>query len=207
MNDIDALLEQYDPLTKSNTKANANTQQQQQQSQKATKQPAGIFFDDLPQQKSQQPKLPKYEPDSRKGNLPLFANTEQRRTTNFKQPTKSSVDQSFDIDAILQGRSIQPQQPSKPFHSIGPAKNSASSRKDSGLSDWLNDDHLTNKTHTQKVNTNMMSKPAMNLNPDDFFSSQDQNENKPPVSTTKASAKQYYMGNSRYKPGKIGFYF
>lgn len=207
MNDIDALLKQYEQPAKSNTKENVNTQQQQ----KSTKQSGGFLFDDFPQQKPQQPKfpLPKYDSDNRKGNMPLFSHNEQRRTTNIKQSTNSSVDQSLDIDAILQGRSIQPQQPPKHFHSMGPAKNSASSssRKDSELSDWLNDDHLTSKTHTQKVTTNVMSKPAINLNPDDFFSSQDQNENKPPVSTTKASAKQYYMGNSRYKPGKNFFCF
>ena len=212
MNDLDALLNQYSQPTKSNTKENINTQPQQP-AQKSTKTSGGFLFDDLPPQKAQAPKiplptLPKYEVDNRKPNPPLFANTEQRRTTNYKPPAKSSVDQSFDIDAILQGRSIQPQQqPSKPLHSFGPAKNSASSRKDSALSDWFNDDHSTNKTHTQKYSTNMMSKPAMNMNPDDFFSSQDQNENKPPVSNTKTSAKQYYLGNSRYKPGMNSLLF
>ena len=149
------------------------------------------------------PFQPKYETNTRQGNIPLFSGSEQRRTSQLKQPSKPAVDQSFDLDDILQGRSIQPQQPTKPFHALAPAKNSASSsRKDSGISDWFHNDHGTSKTHTQKVTTNAMNKPAINLNPDDFFSSRDQNENKAPFATTKASAKQYYLGSSRYKPGK-----
>jgi hypothetical protein len=217
MNDLDALLNQYDQPTKSNIKENVNTQQQQQ---KSTKQSGGFFFDNPPQQpKLPLPSLSKYDStpsDNRKGNIPLFSNSnlnsEPRRTSILKQPPKpSSVEQSFDIDAILQGRAIQPQQSSKHFHPIAPAKNSASSRKDSDISDWLNDDHITTKTHTQKLTTNVLGKPAINLNPDDFFSNsnnnRDQNETKPPFSTTKTSAKQYYLGNSRYKPGKIWFFF
>jgi hypothetical protein len=207
MNDLDALLKQFEQPTKSNVKENVNTQQ------KSTKQTGGFFFDNSPppQQQQQQPKLPlpslsKYDSDNRKGNIPLFSNanmnSEQRRTTILKQPPKPSIDQSFDIDAILQGRAIQPQQPSKQhFHQITPTKNSALSRKDADISDWLNDDNITTKTHTQKTS----SKPTIDLNPDDFFSNsnnnREQNETKPSFSTAKASAKQYYMGNSRYKPG------
>jgi len=210
MNDLDALLKQYEHPNKSNIKENVNTQQQ-----KSTKQSGGFFNDNPQQQKVLLPSLSKYDTntsDNRKGNIPLFSNTnvnsEPRRTSILKQPPKPSVDQSFDIDAILQGRSIHPQQqqPKQPFnHHVGPAKNSASSRKDSDLSDWLNDDHMTTKTHTQKVTTNALGKPAIGLNPDDFFSNtnnnRDQNETKPPFSTTKTSAKQYYLGSSRYKPG------
>ena len=118
------------------------------------------------------------------------------------------MDQSFDIDAILQGRSIQPQQPSKLLHPMAPAKNAAlsSAKKDNDLSDWLNDDHLISKTHTQKVTTTVVNKPPIDFNPDDFFSNtnnnnREQNENKAPYPPTKTSAKQYYLGNSRYKPG------
>jgi hypothetical protein len=213
MNDLDELLKQYEHPNKSNIKENVNTQQQ-----KSTKQSGGFFYDN-PQQQQQQklplPSLSKYDTntsDNRKGNIPLFSNTninseQPRRTSILKQPPKPSVDQSFDIDAILQGRSIHPQQQSKqPFHHhVGPTKNSASSRKDSDPSDWLNDDHITTKTHTQKVTTNIVGKPAIGLNPDEFFSNtnnnRDQNEIKPPFSTTKTSAKQYYMTSSRYKPG------
>ena len=190
MNDLDALLKEFEQPTKSN----AN---------KSNKQPSGFSYE------NSQPK--KYDPvplDNRKGNIPVFSstnpNSEQRRTSILKQPHKSSVDQSFDIDAFLQGRPIQPQQPSKPPHSIAPAKNSAASSRRDSLSDWLHDDRITTKTHAQKVTTNVVSKPAINLNPDDFFSNTNNNNNetKAPYSTTKTSAKQYYLGNSRYKPGK-----
>jgi hypothetical protein len=213
MNDLDALLKEFEQPAKSNIKENVNTQQQ-----KPTKQSGGFLFDNPQQQKAPIPSLSKYDTpasDNRKGNIPLFSNSEQRRTSILKQPQpKPSFDQSFDIDAILQGRSIQPQQPSKFLNPIGPAKNSASSSRRDSLSDWLNDERTTaTKAHPQKVTTttNVLSRPAIDLNPDDFFSNasnynnRDQSATKAPLSTTKTSAKQYYMGSSRYKPGKRFF--
>jgi hypothetical protein len=198
MNDLDALLKEFEQPNKSSIKENAHTQPQ-----KSTKPSGGFPFDNPPQQQ----KFPAPS-DNRKGNIPLFTNTnvntEQRRTSILKQPPKPAVDQSFDIDAILQGRSIQPQQPSKFFNQLAPAKNSASSgRRDSW--DWLNDDRTTTKTNTQKVTTHVTGKPAIDLNPDEFFSNASNNESRAPYSTTKTSAKQYYLGNARYKPGKTFF--
>ncbi|CAF1243380.1 unnamed protein product [Adineta steineri] len=207
MNDLDALLKEFEQPSKTNLKENINTQQQQQ---KSTKQSSGFLFDNSSQQ---QQKVSKYDTsisENRKGNIPIFSNanihSEQRRTSILKQPPKPAVDQSFDIDAILQGRAIPPPpQAPKALHPIAPSKNSASSNRGDNLADWLNDDHIISKTHTQKITTNKSNKPAIDLNPDDFFSNannnRDQNDMKAPFSTTKASAKQYYMGNSRYKPG------
>lgn len=202
IHDLDSLLDQYDQPKKSNAK--------EQPSQKPSKPSAERFFDDSPppppvQQQQQPPKLPKYGIDTRKTNAPLFSSNEQHRTSAHKPVPKPSVKDSFDIDSILQGRSIQPQQPAKHSYTTVPAKNSASSvRKDSDLSDLFSNDYSSTKSHQPKVTTttNMKSKPALDLNPDDYFSSRDQNENKAPFSTTKTSAKQYYLGNSRYKPGK-----
>ena len=154
--------------------------------------------------------------DNRKGNIPksnFSLGPEQRRPSILKQSPKPLVDQSLDIDAILQGRSIQPQHPSKGLHPIGPAKNSASSTEKDSLIDWLNEDRTTTKNHSNqpsnlfphKITTNISNKPATNFDPDDFFSdtnNRDHSASKPPLSTTKSSAKQYYLGNSRYKPGK-----
>ena len=200
MNDLDALLKEFEK-----PKENVNTQQKS----------SGFLFENSQQQPQ---KLSKYDTsisDNRKGNIPLFSNTtmnsEQRRTSILKQQPKPVVEQSFDIDAILQGRAIQPQQPAKNLHPIAPAKNSASSTRGDSLTDWLNDEYTTAKTHTQKITTNKSTKPAIELNPDDFFSNasnnRDHNETKAPFSTTKPSAKQYYMGNSRYKPGKRSRFF
>lgn len=194
------MLKQYDQPSKSNAK--------QQPSQKSHKPSAGEFsFNNPPppqqQSKHSVPTLPKYEPETRKANISLFSNAEQRRTFVQKPSAKPSVDQSFDIDTILQGRSIQPQQPPKYSNPMPLAKNSAaSSRKDSDASDWLSNDFVAPKSQPPKITTNMMSKPPIALDPDDFFSNHDHNENKAPFSTTKTSAKQYYLGNSRYKPGK-----
>jgi hypothetical protein len=191
MHDLDTLLKEFEQPTKP------------------------IIKENLPQQQ----KLPMtnlFMADNRKGNVPnpnFSLASEQRRTSILKQPSKSSaVDQSFDLDAILQGRSLQPQQPSKILHPIAPSKNSASSVRRDSLSDWLNEDRSTNKNttqpsniFTQKVTTNVLGKPAIDLNPDDYFSNtnnRDQSATRAPLSTTKTSAKQYYMGNSRYKPGK-----
>jgi hypothetical protein len=209
MHDLDALLKEYEQPKKSNIKENLPQQQK-------------LPIPNL----SAFPKHDLSVSDNRKGNIPNFSYaTEQRRPSILKQPPKPSVDQSFDIDTILQGRSIQPQPPSKILHPIAPAKNSASSVRRDSLSDWLNEDRATTKNYPnqpssnlfpQKVTTNMPGKPAIDLNPDDFFSNtnnRDQSAAKGPFSTTKTSAKQYYLGNSRYKPGpfysynkKISFY-
>ncbi|CAF1554320.1 unnamed protein product, partial [Adineta steineri] len=119
MNDLDALLKEFEQPGKANLKENINTQQQ-----KSTKQSSGFLFDNSSQQ--QQQKVSKYDTsisENRKGNIPIFSNanihSEQRRTSILKQPPKPAVDQSFDIDAILQGRAIPPQAP-KALHPIAP---------------------------------------------------------------------------------------
>jgi hypothetical protein len=197
MQDLDALLNQYEQPTKSNIKENPP-------------QPQKLPIPNL----STFPKHDSSVSDNRKGNIPNFSQPEQRKQSILKQPPKPSVDQSFDIDAILQGRSIQPQPPSKILHPIAPAKNAASATRRDSLSDWLNDDRSTTKNYSnqqsnlfpQKVTTNILGKPAIDLNPDDFFSNtnnnRDQSATKAPFSTTKSSAKQYYLGNSRYNPGQ-----
>jgi hypothetical protein len=195
MNDLDSLLKEFEQPKKS------------------------IIKENLPQQQKlpvpNLSKFPKYDfsnSDNRKGNIPnpnFSLATEQRRISLLKQPAKPSVEQSFDIDAILHGRSIQPQQSSKVLHPIAPAKNSAVSTGGDSLTDWLNEDRSTTKNQplnlfSQKVTTNVVGKSAIDLNPDDFFSNtnnRDQNETKASLATTKPSAKQYYMEKSRYKPG------
>ncbi|CAF4149913.1 unnamed protein product, partial [Rotaria magnacalcarata] len=206
--DLDKLLKEFELPSKPIVKENTNYQPQ-----KFNKPNSGFPFDNpQPQSKLPAPPLPKFDTkplDNRKGNNSLFpssSNYPENRSSNLKQPPKAAVDQSLDIDAILQGRSMQPQQSSKFMPSLPPAKDfSASPRRDS-LSDWLNDDVLAKKTNPSKVPTNVISKPPMRLNQDEFFSNtnnnnRDQNETKPPFSTSKPSAKQYYLGNSRYKPG------
>ncbi|CAF1489671.1 unnamed protein product [Adineta steineri] len=197
MKDLDALLKEFEEPKKPTIKAN-------------NPQPQKLPPSNISSQK-------KYESsfvDNRKGNISkpnLSHIPEQHRTSNFKESAKPAVDQSFDIDAILQGRSIQPQQTGKGLlNPIGPSKNSASSatRRDS-LTDWLNEDRSTTKNQSSnlfsnKITTNVSTKPTTHLDPDDFFSnthSRDQSATRAPQSTTKSSAKQYYLGNSRYKPG------
>ncbi|CAF3301368.1 unnamed protein product [Rotaria socialis] len=208
MHDLDKLLKEFEPSSKSNVKENANSQPQ-----KFNKPNSGFPFDN-PQQQSKlpAPPLPKFDikpSDNRKGNNSLFpsqSNYPENRSSNLKQPSKAAVDQSFDFDAILKGHSMQPQQPSKFMPPLPPMKDFSASPRRESLSDWLNDDVLTKKTNPSKMPTNVISKPPMRLNPDEFFSNtnnnnRDQNETKPPFSTSKPSAKQYYLGNSRYKPG------
>jgi hypothetical protein len=199
MSDIDALLKEFDQRKKP------------------------VIKENLPQpQKLPMPNLSSFPKNdfsisnNPKGNIPnpnFSLATEQRRTSILKQTTKPPVEQSFDIDAILQGHSIQPQQSSKVSHPVAPTKNSASSIRRDSLTDWLNDDRANTKNHptqplnlfSQKVTTNVSNKPAIDLDPDDFFSNtnnRDPSAAKASLSSTKASAKQYYLGNSRYKPGK-----
>ncbi|CAF0788262.1 unnamed protein product [Adineta ricciae] len=199
LNDLDALLKEFEQ-----PKENLSTQAQPS---KPNKQPSGFLFDTPPAQS----KVSKYDSstsDNRKPSIPLFSNSnvgaEQRRTSILKQPPKPAIDQSLDIEAILQGRAIQPQQPpSKLLQPIAPTNRSTSSTEDS-LVDWLNSDRVLTKAPAQKATT---TKANINLNPDDFFSNasnnRNQNETKPPLSTTKTSAKEHYLRNSRYKPGKI----
>lgn len=203
MNDLDSLLKEFEQPKKSTIKENP----------------------------PQQPKLPvpnistlpKYDfsnSDNRKGNIPnpnFSLSNEQHRTSILKQPTKTKVEQSFNLDAFLQGHSIQPQQqqPPKVSHPAAPAKNSASSVGRDSLTDWLNEDRSTIKNHPaqplnlfpQKVTTNVQGKPVIDLNPDDFFSNSNNRDQSATKVTTKTSAKQYYLGNSRYKPGKDSILF
>ena len=150
--------------------------------------------------------------DNRKGNIPQP--TEQHRTSITKQPTKSTTEQGFDLDAVLLGHSNAPpqQQSSKISHSIAPAKNSAASTRRDSLSDWLNEERSKDKNSSnqtfnffpQKVTTNGPGKPAIDLEPDDFFSNNNNNRDQSATKghlATKNSAKQYYLGSSRYKPG------
>ena len=197
MSDIDALLKDFDQSEKSTKKENPP--------------PA--------QQKLPVPNLstfPKHDfsiADTRKGPIPTSNYSlppEQRRPPILKQTTKPIVEQSFDIDAILHGHSIQPQPSAKGIHTLAPAKNSASSTRRDSLTDWLNEDRTNSKQpvnlFSQKIATTVSSKPPIDLNPDDFFSNtnnRDQSANKAQFSATKSSAKQYYLGNSRYKPGEI----
>jgi hypothetical protein len=199
MNDLDTLLKEFEQPKKPTVKENLPQQQK------------------LPVQNL--PAYPKYDysnSDNRKGNIPnpnfSFPN-EPQRPSILKHPAKPTVEQSFDIDSILQGHAIQPQQSSKALHPIAPAKNSATPIRRDSLTDWLNEDRSTTKNQAtqplnlfpQKVTTNVSGKPAIDLNPDDFFSNKnnrDQSATKGPSATTKTSAKQYYLGSSRYKPGK-----
>ncbi|CAF0868036.1 unnamed protein product [Rotaria sordida] len=213
LNDLDALLKEFEQPARSNIKENLNNQQQ-----KSTKQTSGFGFDNSQQQKVSVPSIPKYDTttsDNRKGIIPIFSksniNSENRHGSHLKPSRKPSIDQSFDIDAILQGRSIQPPQPSKIIPPMAPIKDSVASPRRDSLSDWLNDDSLIKKSNTQKTTTNVISKPPMRFNADDYFSNasnnnnnynnRDQNETKAPFLTTKPSAKQYYLGSTRYKPG------
>lgn len=197
MHDLDSLLKQFEQPTKPAAKDNHSQQQ--------PKLPVPI----LPSFQ----KMDSMNNDQRKVSMPnpsYSLPSEQRRPSILKQPVKPSTDQSFDIDAILQGRSVQPQPASKgASHQIGPAKNSATPSRRDSLSEWFNEERTTGRNASQapnlfssKVSTNNGGKPSIDFNPDDLFSdSRDQSASKFPSSTTKTSAKQYYMENSRYKPG------
>ena len=132
----------------------------------------------------------------------------------MKPAAKPIVEQSFDIDDILQGRMIQPHpQPSK-FSNALPTRNKVASPRRDSLSDWLSDEiSTTGKGSAHKVTTtttskqNPLAKPVLDLHPDDFFSGASNNNRETSAtkglfSTTKSTAKQYYLGSSRYKPGK-----
>ena len=155
--------------------------------------------------------------DTRKGlvqNSNFSLHPEPSRPSILKQPTKPPIDESLDIDAILRGHSIQPQQAPKPSHPMAPAKNSATSVRRDSLTEWLNEDRPNAKNNStqqlsnlfpQKITTNALGKPAIDSNLDDLFSNtnnRDQSATRAPFATTKPSAKQYYLGNTRYKPGK-----
>jgi len=196
MSDIDALLKDLDFSKKTTKKDNPPIQQ---------KLPMP-HFSSLPKADYSDTRKPPMPPSN--FSLP----PEQRKPLVTKNMPKSTVEQSFDIDAILQGHSLQPHQhPSaKHSHPMAPAKNSASSTGKDSLTDWLNEDRTTTKLasniFSQKVSTHASGKPPIDLNVDDFFSStnnRDHSATKAPFSTTKPSAKQYYLGNSRYKPGNF----
>jgi hypothetical protein len=197
MHDLDSLLKHFEQPTKPAAKDNHSYQQ--------PKLPVPILpsFQKADSMNNDQRKFPNPHASFPQPN-------EQRRPSILKQPIKPSVDQSFDIDAILQGRSTQQQPASKgASHQIGPAKNSATPSRRDSLSEWFNEERSTGRNVSQapnlfssKVSTNATGKPSIDFNPDDLFSnSRDQSAAKLPSSTTKTSAKQYYMGNSRYKPG------
>ncbi|UJR25508.1 hypothetical protein I4U23_006854 [Adineta vaga] len=148
-----------------------------------------------------QPKYDSSTSDSRQGNYSksnFSYGSQQRRAPNLKPPL-SFVEQSIDIDDLLKATSIQPQHAPSSLAALGPTKNSASSTRRDSLKDWL-----TTKTQTNQPSNFYSNKSAAKLNPDDLFSggnSRDPSASRAPLSTTKPSAKQYYMGNSRYKPG------
>ena len=213
MNDLDALLKEYEQPTKQNPKENIHNQQQ-----KSTKQTSGLPFDNFQQRQQQQPKLPisslsKHDiitSDNRKGDIPIVSNvninSDSRHPSILKQPPKPSADQSFDIDAMLQGRSMQPKQQTK--HLIAPTKNSASSSRRDSISDWFTNDRTTMKEQMQKPASNKAGKPIFDFSADEFFSNasnnrnREQNEITAPFSTTKSPAKRFYQDIARYKPGK-----
>ena len=214
MNDLEALLKEYDEPAKGKKKEPA----QFQVAPKKPFKPTSDFSYDTaqPTHKVPVPALSKYDSnpiDTRKGNIPQYSQaepkSEARQTSNYKQPPKPSFEQSFDIDAILQGRNIQPQ-PSKFLQPIGPSKNNVSSPRRDSLSDWLSDDASANiKAPPAKVTStkaNLFGRPTLDANPDDFFAnasnSRDHSASKAPFSMNKPSAKQYYLGSSRYKPGR-----
>mgnify|MGYP006897241344 CR=1 FL=1 len=134
-------------------------------------------------------------------------------TLHFQQLSKPSSDQSFDIDAILQGRTNQPQQLTKFSDPIVPVKDFVSSKRNDSLSDWLNKDEaiLRNRPiqpsvlFPQKVTANVVNKPVIDLNVDDFFSNMKSNREhgtkKMPLFMTKTSTRRFYTEKSRYKPG------
>lgn len=200
MGDIDELLKGFEEPKKPAVKEDSSQQ----------KKPAPPSFTVHPKNESS-------VSDNRKVNIPnpqFPVASEQTRPSILKPQFKPAVDQSFDIDAILQGRSNQHSKPAETKRHLQPAKNSATSSRRDSLSDWLNDDRAKPVKYSPrqplvspgKIKTNVQGKPAIDLNPDDFFSNmntRDQSATKAQASTTKPSASNYYLGNSRYKPGKI----
>ena len=196
--DLEALLRQFDKSTKTAAKESSNH---------GHKLPVPVL-----------PTLPKYDyshNDQHKGspgNPTVGLHTEHRRPSILKQTTKPSADQSFDFDVMLSGRSTQQQGTKGVTLPIGPAKNSASSQRRDSLSDWLKEDRSPAKNPSNasnlfggKVSTHVGTKGPLGFNPDDLFSdfpTRDQSATKNQSRPSKASAKQYYMGSSRYKPGK-----
>ncbi|CAF2104949.1 unnamed protein product [Rotaria magnacalcarata] len=156
--------------------------------------------------------------DNRKGNIPnshFSLGHDQYRPSILKQPLKPTVEQSYDIDDILHGHAHQLHKSSESKHPTHQTKVSAVSSKRESLSDWFDEDRTkpTKPSPTQpsllfqpKVKANVRDKPAIGMNVDDFFSNtstRDQSATKSPLSTTIPSASQYYLGSTRYKPGKI----
>ena len=213
MNDLDALLKEFEEPAKPKKKETLPVQAALKKPFKPT---SDFSFDTAqPTHKVPVPSLSKYDfhpTDARRGNIPQYSQAEPkheaRNPSILKQPPKPVVEQSFDIDAILQGRTIQPAA-SKLLHPIAPSKNAVSSPRRDSLSDWLSDDASTNNKAPQKVTAtkpNPYGRPALDANPDDFFAnasnSRDPSATRAPFSMSKPSAKQYYLGSSRYKPGR-----
>jgi hypothetical protein len=149
--------------------------------------------------------------DSNKSSLSNYSDSkgEPRRAVVTKQAPLPAIDQSVDIDAILQGRAY-PQVSSKPLQptQVDMKTRAVVSKRDDS-SNWLDDIVQTPPTRdiTPKYNTRdkLWQKPTVDQNIDDFFSNASNNRDpitaKPPLSSTKSMAKQYYLGNTRYKPG------
>lgn len=188
MNDLDALLKELD------------------QSKKPK--------DNLPQPASipSVSALSKYDSpplDDRRGYLPkqnFSYATDAHRPVVSKPTSKAPMDPSFDLDELLQGASNHS---TKGAPLVRPAKNSATSMRRDSLTEWLNDERLTTKPPSNQPLNLLPAKRQAKVDLDDLFA--DSNARNPsasraPLSTTKSSAKQYYLDNSRYKPGK-GFVF
>lgn len=155
--------------------------------------------------------------DSRKTTIPnpSFSFPSEQRRPSILKSNKASTEQSIDFDSIFQNTVTQPQQPSKGVFSLAPAKNSTSAHRRDSLIDLLSNDRIaSNKipqlpnTFSGKVSTVTTGKQPLNLNSDDFFAdstNRDTSATKQNSLMTKTSAKQYYIGNSRYKPGKINY--
>ena len=154
--------------------------------------------------------------DQRRSNIPnsnFLFQTEQRRASILKPPNKPSTEQSFDLEAILQGRTTQNQQTSKISVPIGPAKNVPSQNRRDSLSDLFADERLNAKKPFQttnhfptKVSTFAPGKPSLDFNADDLFSdtnNRDSSATKQKFSRTKTSAKDYYNSVARYRPSKV----
>ena len=221
LDDIDALLKEIDQSKKPTKVENRPPPQPQ----KPTKKTHDFSFDDFPppppaaSQKypvTNQSKLQSNIPSaSHKGNQSLFsnfdANPESKRPSILKQPPKPKVEDSFDIDAILYGRSIHPP-PGNFLKAAATHKNAVVSPRKPDFPDWLSDDgsftgnEITRKKSPMMMKDNPLAKPITHLNPDDFFANASNNREssatKPPYSTSKPSARDHYLGKVRYKPGE-----
>lgn len=167
------------------------------------------------------PPLPKIETNNvsgmRKPPMPLFSdfnsNFEPKRASNVRGPAKTILEDSLGIDEILNGRSNQPTQPERALKPVAPTRNPILSPRKTDYSDIFSDEPsgMSKGNYGQRYGptegkNNPLGKGIVNLNPDDYFSTASNNNRessatKPPHSTSKQTAKQYYLNSSRYKPG------